>query len=254
MIFFILYKLHKKFKSKFVAAAGRNFLGRICVQHQGGSNKNLYLKVDRYRYINKFGLIYRILRHFFFTGYVGLIIYSNGLCNFILLSENVKKGNKVFSGGNKAKALVGSTQKILNIKLFDAINSIEKFPFSGAKLARAAGTFSNICSKEIKKSILKMSSGWQISISNHSLASLGMVSHPSHIYTSVEKAGISRIKGIRPTVRGVIKNPCDHPHGGGEGRGSPPAAHVSPWGWLCRGTPSKNRKKDRLKRKLYKKR
>jgi len=212
----------------------------------------MYLRVDRYRYINKFGLIFRIIYHFFFTGFVGLILYSNGLSSFILLSENVKKGNKVFSGRNKVKASTGSTQKLLNIKLFDSINSIEKFPFSGAKLARAAGTFSIIFSKENEKSVLKMSSGWQVRISNQSLASLGMVSHPSHIYTSIEKAGLNRNQGIRPTVRGVIKNPCDHPHGGGEGKGSPPAAHVSPWGWLCRGTPSTNKKKDRLKRKLYK--
>jgi ribosomal protein L2 len=159
MTFFTFYKLHKKFKCKFVAASGRNFLGRICVQHQGGSNKNMYLKIDRYRYINKFGLIFRIIYHFFFTGFVGLIIYSNGLVSFILLSENVKKGNKVFSGRNKVKAFIGSTQKLLNIKLFDSINSVEKFPFSGAKLVRAAGTFSNIFSKENVKSVLKMPSG-----------------------------------------------------------------------------------------------
>jgi large subunit ribosomal protein L2 len=119
----------------------------------------MYLRVDRYRYINKFGLIFRIIYHFFFTGFVGLILYSNGLSSFILLSENVKKGNKVFSGRNKVKASTGSTQKLLNIKLFDFINSIEKFPFSGAKLARAAGTFSIIFSKENEKSVLKMSSG-----------------------------------------------------------------------------------------------
>jgi len=159
MQLFIFYKLHKKLKCKFVAAAGRNFLGRICVQHQGGCKKNMYLRVDRYRYINKFGLIFRIIYHFFFTGFVGLILYSNGLSSFILLSENVKKGNKVFSGRNKVKASTGSTQKLLNIKLFDSINSIEKFPFSGAKLARAAGTFSIIFSKENEKSVLKMSSG-----------------------------------------------------------------------------------------------
>jgi len=70
---------------------------------------------------------------------------------------------------------------------------------------------------------------------------------------SYKKAGINRLKGIRPTVRGVIMNPCDHPHGGGEGKGSPPVAQVSPWGWLCKGTPSKNKKQDKIKRKLYKK-
>ena len=140
----------------------------------------------------------------------------------------MKKGFNIFSGRQQNKVFVGSTQKLLNIKLFDSINSIENFPFSGAKLARAAGVFSNIFSKENEKSVLKLSSGWQIKVSNQSMAALGMVSHPSHIYVAIGKAGVNRHKGIRPTVRGVIKNPCDHPHGGGEGRGSPPAAHVSP--------------------------
>jgi len=183
---------------------------------------------------------------------VGLIIYSNGLVSFILLSEGLKKGFKIFSGSKKIKYFLGCTQKLLNVKLFDAISSIESFPLSGAKIARSAGVFSNIFSKEHEKSLLKLSSGWQIRVSNHALASLGMVSHPSHIYKTVGKAGLNRCKGVRPTVRGVIKNPCDHPHGGGEGRGSPPAAHVSPWGWLCRGTPSTNKKNDRLRRRLFK--
>lgn len=80
-----------------------------------------------------------------------------------------------------------------------------------------------------------------------------MVSNPVNKFLIIRKAGYQRQRGIKPTVRGVIKNPCDHPHGGGEGRGSPPSAQVSPWGWLCKGTPSKNKKVDRLKRKFFKK-
>jgi ribosomal protein L2 len=158
-IFFFFKKVYKKFKCGYVSSAGRNFLGRICVQHQGGSNKNMYLRIDRYRYINKFGLILRVLYHLFFSGFIGLIIYSNGLLNFVLLSEGLKKGNKIFSGRKKIKAFIGSTQKLLNIKLFDPLSSIERFPFSGGNLCRAAGVFSNIFSKENEKSILKMSSG-----------------------------------------------------------------------------------------------
>jgi large subunit ribosomal protein L2 len=156
---FFLTKISKKFKSGIVSASGRNFLGRVCVQHQGGLCKNNYIKIDRFRYINKYGLILRVLNHFFFSGFIGLIVYSNGLVNFILLSEGIKKGYNIFSGRQKNKVFVGSTQKLLNIKLFDSINSIENFPFSGAKLARAAGVFSNIFSKENEKSVLKLSSG-----------------------------------------------------------------------------------------------
>jgi len=156
---FFFNNILRKFKCGFVLASGRNFLGRICVQHQGGANKNMFLKIDRFRYLNKFGFIFKIINNFFFTGFIGLVIYTNGLLSFILLSEGIHKGYKIFSGKKKVKAFLGSTQKLLNIKLFDPINSIEKFPFSGARLARAAGTFSNLFSKANEKSILKMASG-----------------------------------------------------------------------------------------------
>lgn len=102
---------------------------------------------------------------------------------------------------------------MININLFDTINSIELFPLSGFKLLRSAGTSSKIISKDTVKSVLKLPSGWQISLPNHSMAVFGVVSNLSSCYKVLLKAGINRKKGIRPTVRGVIKNPCDHPHG-----------------------------------------
>lgn len=253
---FIFHKFLKIFSCGFVIPAGRNFLGRICVQHQGAGIKSQYLKIDRFRYLNQFGFILRILKNKFRTGYIGFIMYDNGLSSFILLSEGIIKTSRVFSGHLKIyfdNFKLGSTQKLLNINLFDNINSIELFPFSGSKIARAAGTCAKIISKDNEKSLLKLSSGWQVRIANQSLACFGLVSNVSSIFKVIRKAGINRNLGIRPTVRGVIKNPCDHPHGGGEGRGSPPVAQVSPWGWLCKGTPSKNRKVDRKKRRLFKK-
>lgn len=101
--------------------------------------------------------------------------------------------------------------------------------------------------------MLKLSSGWLIRVSNQCLGCFGFVSNVGAKFYTIKKAGLMRRKGVRPTVRGIIKNPCDHPHGGGEGKGSPPVAQVSPWGWLCKGTPTNNKKVDRLKRKLYKK-
>jgi len=134
-----------------------------------------------------------------------------------------------FSGSlRNSNNFIGSTQRIMHIKLFEAINSIEKFPFSGAKMVRAAGSFAKIISKDGIKAVLKLTSGWQLKVSNKVLASLGLVSNLSFIFINLKKAGLSRARGVRPTVRGVIKNPCDHPHGGGEGKGSPPVAQVSP--------------------------
>ena len=180
------------------------------------------------------------------------------MSSFILLSEGVFKGLFIFSGFHldqyqKLSDLTGSTTLLKNIGLFTNVNSIELFPLSGAKMSRAAGASSLIISKDSNQVSFKMSSGWQVSVSPNCLSTIGMVSNFFNYYRVIGKAGISRSRGIKPTVRGVIKNPCDHPHGGGEGRGSPPVAQVSPWGWLTKGTPSKNKKVDRVKRRIYKK-
>lgn len=234
--------------------AGRNFKGRICVQHQGAGDKHNYIKIDRFRFVNLSGFVLRIIDTFFSSSFLGLIIYVNGLLNFINLSEGLKLFSFIFSGYNKIENIgVGSTQRLFNITLFDSINSLEIYPFSGAKLARSAGAFAKIISKERYTVVVKLNSGWLYKISAYALASLGVSSNLAFIYSIRRKAGFHRNWGIRPTVRGVIKNPCDHPHGGGEGKGSPPVAQVSPWGWLCKGTPTKQKKVDRLNRKLFKK-
>ena len=251
---FFFFKFKKYFSYGLAMSAGRNFTGRICVQHKGGASKNRILFVDRFRQINSYGVVFRIIKDFFRTGFLGFVIYDNGLVSFILLAEGLVKGDRVFSGSLFIDSFKkGSTQKLLYIKLFDFINSLELFSLSGAKYVRAAGCFSAIVSKDNEKSVIKLNSGWHIKLSNSCLVSIGVVSNVSNIFVVVKNAGVNRKKGIRPTVRGVIKNPCDHPHGGGEGKGSPPVAQVSPWGWLCKGTPTKNKKIDRLKRKLYKK-
>jgi len=159
---FIFYKFSKIFSLGIALVAGRNFLGRICVQHQGGGVKINYLKIDRYRYLNQYGFIFRILENNFCTGFIGLIIYDNGLSSFILLSEGLMKGSRIFSGNNKNFLeinKIGSTQKLLYIKVFDAINSFEIFPYSGSKYARAAGSYAKIIAKDNEKSILKLNSG-----------------------------------------------------------------------------------------------
>jgi large subunit ribosomal protein L2 len=228
---FIFTKFIKIFTLGYVLASGRNFTGRICVRHQGGGVKANYLKIDRFRYLNQFGFVFRVIKDLYRTGYVGLVIYENGLTAFILLSEGLVRGTKFFSGYLKLyedSIKLGSTQKLLNINLFETISAIELFPFSGIKVARAAGCSSKIIAKDNVKSLLKLSSGWLMRVSNQALGTFGVISNIAYIYKTIHKAGNSRRLGIRPTVRGVIQNPCDHPHGGGEGRGSPPAAQVSP--------------------------
>jgi len=250
---FFFSKIFKKVSIGLSSSGGRNFLGRICVFHRGGGNKVKYLLVDRFRRLNQYGFIYKIFSKRPFTAFIGAIIYDNGLHSFIILSDNLFVGSYVFSGiSSESTKNLGSSGLLSTFSLFSPINSLELFPFSGAKLSRAAGSSAFMVGRDFKKVLVKLNSGWQIKVSPFCVSSLGIVSNPFHYYKVIGKAGKARSFGIRPTVRGVIKNPCDHPHGGGEGKGSPPAAQVSPWGRLTKGTPTKRRKIDKLKKRLFK--
>lgn len=231
---FVFFRLLKKSSVGLVLSGGRNFLGRICVYHRGGGSKVKYLFIDRFRRLGLFGKIFKIFRRKSFTAFIGLIFYDNGLLSFILLSHGLKVGSMVYSGINllyNKDFNVGSTGLLSNFGLFSVLNSIEFSPFSGFKLVRSAGCSAYLIEKlRDNKVIIKLNSGWQLKVSSFCVSSLGCCSNPDYNFISFKKAGIVRSLGIRPTVRGVIKNPCDHPHGGGEGKGSPPPAQRSPWG------------------------
>jgi len=170
-----------------------------------------------------------------------LIIYKNGLSSYIILSEKVFLNDFVYSGSlpvDEKSLFLGSALPFFYIPLFTIINNIEFKAFSGAKLARSAGTSGIIAAKREKRVIIKVKSGWKYVLSNWNISTLGQVSNSKYMVHNFKKAGNMRNLGKRPTVRGVAMNPCDHPHGGGEGRKSPPAAARSPWGWLTKGTSS----------------
>ena len=122
------------------------------------------------------------------------------------------------------------------IPLFSIISCIELSPFKGISLARAAGSCVMTTAKQSQFTYLKLIKGYSIKLFNECIVVLGCVSNPKHKYFNYKKAGYKRALGVRPTVRGVAMNPHDHPHGGGEGRKSPPVAARSPWGWLTKGT------------------
>ena len=251
----LFYSIRKTLSFGFTNNGGRNFLGRICVHHQGGGNKRLYNYIDFYRRLNNFGIICNIIKDSFRSAFIGCIFYTNGLISYIIIAESNVKNTLVYSGDiikNTNCFNIGSAIPILNIPLFSIINNIELFPLSGSKLVRSAGVGAVLTGFLNNKAILKLSSGWQCSIDQHALATLGFVSNSQHKYLILKKAGRNRAMGIRPTVRGVAKNPCDHPHGGGEGKKSPPRAQVTPWGKFTKGTPTTNTIKDRLKRRLFK--
>jgi large subunit ribosomal protein L2 len=208
---------------------GRNFLGRVCVYHKGSGNKRRFKLIDRYRRLDQYGYVLKVFKGNFKSPFFGMLLYDNGLISLVALADGVFVGSRLFSGASlKGFIETGFSGLLRNFGLFSVISSFELFPWSGFKVSRGAGCSAFIVGNSKAKSIIKLSSGWQIKVPDSSMGVLGISSNVSHKFSNIGKAGKSRALGIRPTVRGVIKNPCDHPHGGGEGRGSPPAAAVSP--------------------------
>jgi len=151
---------------------------------------------------------------------------------YILLSETLTVFSRVTSGFSNNFLTIGSAANLININLFTVINSIELIALKGSKLVRAAGGSALLIGKTDKKAKIKLKSGWQISVPLNSLAIIGQVSNSRHKFDIIGKAGKKRSMGFRPIVRGLAKNPCDHPHGGGNGKKSPPRVSVSPWGFF----------------------
>ena len=252
---YFFLSINKKLSIGYKPMSGRNFRGIISVHHKERGTKNNFLNIDFCRRLNTYGFVYKILKCKYRTGYLGGIIYENGLFSYILLTEKLKIGSKFYTGSfneNLELNTIGTTITLKNIRLFSMINNIEVYPYSGGSLTRAAGSSAILTGKLNDKVILKLKSGWNIWLSKYCISTIGNVSNMKHKFDNLKKAGNSRALGIRPTVRGVAMNPCDHPHGGGEGRKSPPSGQVSPWGWLTKGTPSLKKKIHKRKKKLYK--
>ncbi len=257
---YIFKRSFKIFSIGLSSSGGRNFKGRVCVTSRGGGSlKKKYIIIDRYRRLECMGHLIKIFKTPFINSYLGYIIYDIGLSSFIILASNLELGAWLYSGihhpfKDKLAKHPGSTTLLKNLSLFSMIHSIETKPSTGFKYVRSAGTSAFIINTEnnFKKVWVKLNSGWNLLISENCLVCIGSVSNSSFKSLRIKKAGYLRILGRRPHVRGVIKNPCDHPHGGGEGKGSPPVAQVSAWGRLTKGTPTKNKIIDRLNRRYFK--
>lgn len=229
----LLYLFDKSLRKRLFKAAGRNFLGRICVFHQGGGRTKFYRSVDLHRRLNMFARVLDVFRDSRRTASIAMVIYPNGLVSRILAAEGVFPGSLLYSGpffppSSKVPQYFGSAISLHHVTLFTPVSCVELVPGSGAQLCRSAGVAAMLVAKTESHAVLKSHSGWLMKIPLNSMATIGPMSNSGHKYERVPKAGINRQRGIRPTVRGVVKNPCDHPHGGGEGKGSPPAAQLSP--------------------------
>ena len=227
--------------------SGRNSYGRITVRHRGGGNKRKYRIIDFKRI--KDGVNANVLTIEYDpnrTANIALIQYEDGEKAYIIAPEGLKVGDVVRSGAD-ADIKPGNALPISAIPVGTLIHNIELFPKRGAQLVRSAGNSAQLMAKEGKYAQVRLPSGEVRMVSVDCKATIGVVGNHDHENISIGKAGRKRHMGWRPTVRGVVMNPCDHPHGGGEGKspiGRP--SPVTPWGKPALGlkTRKKNKKSD----------
>ena len=223
--------------------AGRNSYGRITVRHRGGGNKKKYRIIDFKRDKNGTATVINLQYDPNRSANIALIQYEDGEKRYILAPVNLKAGHKIMTGPD-ADILPGNCLPIANIPVGEMIHCIELYPGKGAQLVRAAGDAAQLMAKEGANAQVRLPSGEVRMISMDAKATIGTVSNADHSNVRIGKAGRTRHMGIRPSVRGVVMNPCDHPHGGGEGKspvGLP--APVTPWGKPALGLKTRKHKK-----------
>ena len=211
--------------------AGRNSYGRITVRHKGGGNRQKYRVIDFKR--NKLEMEGEVVRLEYDpnrSAFIALIKYEDGELRYILAPVGLKAGDKVVSSA-AADIKPGNALPLANIPVGTVIHNIELYPGKGAQLVRSAGVSAQLMAKENGMATVRLPSGEYRKVRLDCYAVIGQVGNIDHSNISIGKAGRKRHMGIRPTVRGSVMNPCDHPHGGGEGKspvGRP--GPVTPWG------------------------
>ena len=228
--------------------AGRNNSGKITVRHQGGGAKRKYRIIDFKR--NKYDIVGTVASIEYDpnrSANIALINYSDGEKRYIIAPKGLKVGNKIVSGQN-VDIKVGNALPLMNIPVGTVIHNIELTLGKGGQIARSAGQSAQILGREEKYVLVRLSSGETRKILGTCLATIGEVGNEDYSLVRLGKAGRTRHMGIRPTVRGSVMNPNDHPHGGGEGRA--PIGHkkpMTPWGKPALGYKTRKNKKSSTK-------
>jgi len=226
---------------------GRNNAGRITVRHQGGGHKQRYRIVDFKR--NKDGipgLVERLEYDPNRSAHLALVKYADGERRYILAPKGVEAGTAVISG-EEAPIKPGNCLPLKSIPVGTVIHNVEMKPGKGGQLVRSAGSYALLAAREGVYATLRLRSGEMRRLHVDCRATIGEVGHSEHNLRKLGKAGASRWRGVRPTVRGVAMNPVDHPHGGGEGRTSGGRHPVSPWGTPTKGAKTrKNKRTDNM--------
>ncbi len=224
--------------------SGRNKQGKITVRHQGGGNKVKYRIIDFKR--NKLEIPAKVSTIEYDpnrSAFIALLTYQDGEKRYILAPNGLKVGDTVVSGAT-ADIMPGNALPIENIPVGTLIHNVEIKPGRGGQMARSAGMSAQLMAKENGYGLVRLPSSELRKVALNALATIGVVGNSDHENVRIGKAGRKRHMGIRPTVRGVVMNPCDHPHGGGEGKspvGMP--APVTPWGKVALGLKTRKHKK-----------
>jgi len=234
--------LEKKSKS-----GGRNSYGRITTRHIGGGHKQHYRIIDFKR--NKDGIPATVERLEYDpnrSANIALVLYADGERRYIIAPKGIKAGDPIQSGQD-APIKSGNSLPLRNIPVGTTVHCVEMKPGKGAQIARSAGTYVQIVARDGSYATLRLRSGEMRKVLADCRATVGEVGNAEHMLRSLGKAGATRWRGIRPTVRGVAMNPVDHPHGGGEGRTSGGRHPVSPWGTPTKGKKTRsNKRTDKL--------
>lgn len=223
--------------------AGRNNNGRITVRHHGGGHKRQYRVIDFKRNKDDIaGIVKTVEYDPNRSANIALIHYTDGIKTYIIAPKGIEVGQRVFSG-KEADIKVGNALPLENIPVGTVIHNIEMKPGKGGQLVRSAGTSAQVLGKEGKYVLVRLNSGEVRMILATCRATIGSVGNEQHELINIGKAGRSRWMGKRPTVRGSVMNPNDHPHGGGEGKAPiGRKAPVSPWGQPALGYKTRNKK------------
>ncbi len=236
----------KSFKSltfKKYSSKGRNNFGRITARNVGGGHKKKYRKIDFYR--KKFdapGTVERIEYDPNRSCYIMLVKFEDGERFYYLAPQKIKIGDKI-ENGTKKEIKIGNSMPLQDIPVGIDIHNVELQPGAGGKIARSAGTSVSISGVDGNYSLIKMSSGEVRKIDSRSMATIGVLSNPDQKNIKIGKAGRSRWLGIRPHTRGVVMNPVDHPHGGGEGKSAGGRHPVSRTGQSAKGLKTRDNKR-----------
>jgi large subunit ribosomal protein L2 len=234
---------HAPLLQKRIRGSGRNNLGRITTRHQGGGHKRHYRVVDFRR--DKDGVPGRVERIEYDpnrSANLALVLYSDGERRYIIAPKGISAGTELMSGA-QAPIKAGNCLPLRNIPVGSTVHCIELKPGAGAQLARAAGASAELIAREAGYAQVRLRSGEVRKINVECRATLGEVGNSEHNLRQIGKAGATRWRGIRPTVRGMCMNPVDHPHGGGEGRSKGGNHPVSPWGTPTKGYRTRHNKR-----------